>query len=55
MEFEKKSVKSEMLRIRVTIDEKRQFQEFFKKHNVSLSDGMRQILLNAIRQDEKQI
>ena len=53
MDFQKKMVKSEIIKLRVSIEEKRQFQKFFESHNVSISDGVRQLIMAAIKEDEE--
>ena len=53
MDFQQKIVKSEIIKLRVSIEEKRQFQKFFESHNVSISDGVRQLIMAAIKEDEK--
>lgn len=46
--FEPKKPRTEMLRIRVSIEEKALFEKFFESHNVTLSDGIRQSILRLI-------
>ena len=50
---QKKIVKSEIIKLRVSSEEKWQFQKFFESHNVSISDGIRQLIIAAIKEDEK--
>ena len=52
--FETKKARTEMLRIRVSIEEKALFENFFASHNVTLSDGIRQSILKIIDMEKEE-
>ena len=52
MEFQKKNVRKEMVKTYVTIEEKALLHAFFARQGLSISDGVRQILLTTVQEME---
>lgn len=53
MEFQKKNIRKEMVKTYVTSEEKALLHAFFERQGLSISDGVRQILLTTVQEMEK--
>ncbi len=53
MKFKKKAVRKELVKTYVTIEEKAFLYDFFERQGVSISDGVRQLLLAAVKEMER--
>lgn len=54
MEFQKKNIRKEMVKTYVTIEEKALLHAFFERQGLSISDGVRQIVLATVHQMERE-